>query len=435
MMSRFSAKNVEIILRCAGILLLSASVSACSIFSPSSESVEQAPSPIGQPQPLAAAPQPAMAPAPSAPPQVLPLDEALLNATNNLFSQSRLPAIEKQPEGKHLLVIDPLIDSSSGIQSKATRSIESRIIDLVRAKYPQFSLQPFSAANVRKSSAVLVGTLTAVNSHGQATGQREAYQICLALADLKSKTIAAKGTALAQMQGLDPTPTPYFRDSPTWMRDEAIEGYINTCQTSNIGEPLQSVYSDGLIAATVINEAIAAYDHGRYAEALEFYSMALEMPAGNQLRVYNGLYLTNHKLGRKDAANQAFGKIIEYGLASKRLAVKFLFKPGTTAFWPDRKISGSYPHWLKEIAKRAAKNNSCLEITGHTSRTGAEPFNERLSQLRADYIKKRLEAEAPTLHGRTIASGAGSREILIGTGKDDTTDALDRRVAFQVHSC
>jgi outer membrane protein OmpA-like peptidoglycan-associated protein len=35
---------------------------------------------------------------------------------------------------------------------------------------------------------------------------------------------------------------------------------------------------------------------------------------------------------------------------------------------------------------------------------------------------------------RTIANGVGSRENLVGTGKDDESDALDRRVEFKVVS-
>jgi outer membrane protein OmpA-like peptidoglycan-associated protein len=365
---------------------------------------------------------------------VLPFDEALLNATNALFSHARLPAVE-QPAGKHLLVIDPFIDGLSGIQSKATRTMELRIVELVRGRYPHFSVQPFSAANLRKSSVVLVGTFTAVNSEGQTSGQREAYRICLALADLRSGTVVAKGTARAQMQGIDHTPTDYYRDSPAWMREGNTEGYVKTCQASNVGDPIPALYSDGIMTASLVSEAITAYDNGRYREALELYSSASQMPAGNQLRVYNGLYLANLKLGRKDASNKAFGKIVEHGLLSKQIAFKFLFKPGTTVFWADERVSGPYPYWLKEIAKRGAQPKSCLEITGHTSPTGPEGINERLSQRRAEYIRKRLEAAAPTLNGRTIASGAGSRENLIGTGKDDMSDALDRRIVFQVHSC
>jgi outer membrane protein OmpA-like peptidoglycan-associated protein len=387
------------------------------------------------PQPAPAPAQPPVAveaPTPAPAPVIVarPFDEALLNAANTLFSQVQPTSGEKQ-----LLVIDPLIDGISGMQSMATRTMESRISDLVRIKYPQFAVAPFSAANIRKSPIVLVGTFTAVNDQGQTSGVREAYRICLVLADLKAGTVVAKGTARAQLQGVNHTPTPYFQDSPAWMREGTTEAYINTCQASKPGDPIQPVYLDGILAATLISEAIAAYDSGRYKEALERYSSALDMPTGNQLRVYNGLYLANLKLGRNRPANEAFGKIVEYGLNRNRLAVKFLFKPGTTAFVPEKQLSAHYPIWMKEIARRAVQNSSCLEVIGHTSRSGPEPLNERLSLLRAEYVKKRLETEAPPLAKRTIAHGAGSRENLVGTGKDDMSDALDRRVVFQVIPC
>jgi tetratricopeptide (TPR) repeat protein len=188
-------------------------------------------------------------------------------------------------------------------------------------------------------------------------------------------------------------------------------------------------------ASALASEAITAYDTGRYREALDLFTDALKTSPGNHLAIYNGLYLTNLRLGRQAAANAIFGKLVDYGLTHKRLAIKFLFKPGTSAYRADHQISGSYSMWLKQIASHTARSNTCLEIIGHTSATGAEPLNERLSQRRAEYIKKQLELHAPRLRGRTIASGAGSRQNLLGTGKDDMSDALDRRVAFHVHSC
>ena len=382
-----------------------------------------APAPVEQPVAVEA-------PAPAAAIVARPFEEALMSAANTLFSQVQPVTGESRQ-----LVIDPLIDGVSGMQSIATRTMESRITELVRAKYPQFAVEPFSAANIRKSPIVLVGTFTPVNAQGQTTGVREAYRICLVLADLKAGTVVSKGTARAQLPGVNHTPTPYFQDSPAWMKEGTTEAYINTCQASKPGDPIQPVYLDGILAATLISEAIAAYDGGRYKEALERYSSALEMRGGNQLRVYNGVYLANLKLGRHGPATEAFGKIIEYGLNRDRLAVKFLFKPGTTAFVAEKQLSGHYPMWMREIARRAVQNNRCLEVVGHSSRSGLEPLNERLSLLRAEYVKKRLESEAPPLAKRTIAHGAGSRENLVGNGKDDMSDALDRRVVFQVIAC
>jgi outer membrane protein OmpA-like peptidoglycan-associated protein len=380
--------------------------------------------------------KPVSTPAPPAPPvQPVPFDDAMLKAANDLFGRAQLPEAGAKESAKYVLVIDPLIDGVSGAQSTATRSMEARLVELVKDKYPQFTVQPFSTATVAKSPIVLVGTFTGVNREGKTEGVRDAFRICLALADLKSGKIISKGVARAKPEGVDITPTTYFKDSPTWTPDQATEGYIKTCQGTKPGDPINPAYVDRILTAALISEAIGAYNDRQYRKALELYQSALRSPKGEQLRVYNGLYLTSWKLGRREDATQAFGKIVDYGLTNKRLAVKFLFKPGSTDFLTDRQISGPYPLWLKQIAQGTSRNQGCLEIVGHTSRTGPEPINDRLSLLRAESIKTKLERDEPVLKTRTIANGVGSKENLIGTATDDARDALDRRVEFKVVDC
>jgi len=77
----------------------------------------------------------------------------------------------------------------------------------------------------------------------------------------------------------------------------------------------------------------------------------------------------------------------------------------------------------------------CMNVVGHTSLTGSEAYNDRLSQRRAAYIKRRLDTEAPELAPRTRASGMGFRENIVGTSTDDARDALDRRVEFKITEC
>lgn len=391
-----------------------------------------------KPETAGAAPPPAVV-APTAgapaPPPVLPYEEAVLSAANALLGKAQLPAPAPGVTTRYVVVIDPLIDGMTGAQSAATQSMGARIVSLIREKYPQYDVQPFSAANVAKSPLVLVGTFTGVNKERKTEGARESYRICLALADLKSGKLVSKGLAFAQMSGVDTTPTPYFRDTPAWTEDPSTTGYIKTCQGTKAGDPINPQYVDRILAASIISEAIDAYGAGKYADALSLYESALRVPDGNQFRVFTGMYLANWKLGRREAATQAFGQVVDFGLEHKRLGVKFLFRPGSTAFWPDKNLSEPYPIWLSEIAARTAKKQSCLEITGHTSATGPEPMNERLSQLRAEYVKSRLEKLSPALGKRTIANGVGSRQSMIGNGKDDATDALDRRVEFKVISC
>jgi len=406
---------------------------ACASPEPDSplDSGQQAPAPGAVSNPAAgaaAAPSAPGSPTPAAPPPVLPFDEAVLRAATSLLSNAPAGAARAP------LVIDPLIDGVTGVQTQASRAMGARLAGLIRERYNQFDVQPFNATTVAQSPLVLVGTFTGVNKERKTEGRREAYRICLALADLKTGKLVSKGLAFAAADGVDTTPTAYFRDNPVWSDDPATAGYIRTCQGTKAGDAIHPQYIERLAAAAWLSEAIDAYNAGKYAQALTYYEGAAKLPAGQQLRTYSGLYLTNLKLGKQKNAMQAFGQIVDHGLEQKKLGVKFLFRPGSTAWGADSSTK-LYPLWLTEVAQRSGQRNACLEVTGHTSPSGPEPLNERLSLLRAEYVKTEIERRAPNLAKRVIASGAGSRESLVGNGKDDASDALDRRVEFKVIGC
>jgi outer membrane protein OmpA-like peptidoglycan-associated protein len=367
----------------------------------------------------------------------MPFNEAVLFAANNLFRNAKLDVSTTVRSGatRLPLVIDPLVDGVSGYQSVATESMEARITELVKASYGNFDIQPFTTATLARSPLLFIGTFTAVNADGSAKPGRDWHRICLALVDLRNGTIISKGFARAAMDGVDLTPTAFFLDSPAWAPDPSVQGYVRTCQGTKAGDPINPAYWDRIMAAAMINDAIIAYNKGNAEEALDLYKGVLRQPGGDQLRVYNGIYLAASKLGRKDEAAQAFNKIIDFGLAQNQLSVKFLFRPGSTLFVPEPQISGAYHAWLAQIAQRVTMRTACLDITGHTSRTGPEPLNERLSLVRAQYVKQRLDASAPALAKRTAALGKGSSENLSGLGSDDARDALDRRVVFKVRDC
>ena len=382
------------------------------------------------PPPAAAAPAPAAA-APPPPPTPVAFETALMKAANDLFSKAKL---DGAPD-KINLVIDPLIDGVTGWQSNATRLEEKRIAELVKTSYPRFQLNRFTTQSIAKAPVVLIGTFTAVNNAGVAGGVKDAYRICLALADLKTKTIISKGVSRALPEGVDPTPAAFFADSPVFSKDAATDAYVKSCQGTKVGDTIDQAYADRIVVASLINDGIEAYDDGRYRDALDVYQAALKTPGGDQLRVYNGIYLANQKLRRTGSAMAAFGKIIDYGLKSEKLAVKFLFKPGSTQFSTDKQTRAPYYSWIDKIAERTAANKGCLEVIGHTSATGLAQINDRLSALLAEYVKDQLEGEVRDLRGRLVSTGKGSREMLVGTGKDDTSDALDRRVEFKTVRC
>ena len=375
--------------------------------------------------PATTAPQTAAAPPPL--PPILPFDQAVANAANTVFTAA--------PAGSYRVVIDPLVDGVTGYGSRATDGIQAKVTDLVQRQYPRFSIEKFSPDALKGSPLVLVGTFTPVNGQNQTTGPREAYRFCLVLGDLKTGKVVAKGVARSQLAGVDTTPTTVFRESPVWTADPATQAYISTCQATKVGDPINKDFLDGLRTASLISQGDQAYNAGQYQSALSLYTAAKTSPAGDQLKAYNGIYLTRWKLNQVPEASAAFGDAIAYGLSRNRLAVKFLFQPGSTQFYQDPQVSSQYPIWLQQIAQQTAqqtaKANGCIEVTGHTSRTGSQQVNEQLSLQRANYVKGQLERDAPQLNGHLIANGAASSQMMVGTGKDDLSDALDRRVEFK----
>jgi outer membrane protein OmpA-like peptidoglycan-associated protein len=409
--------------RFAAVAIVSAFAFACA--QPAANAPPATPPSTPAPAPQAAVPPPL--------PPILPFDQAVLNAANGVFTTaSKLPT----DTSARTVVIDPLVDGVTGYESKATKSIQYKISDLVKRDFPKFAVTNFSPDSLKQAPLVLVGTFTAVNATNQTAGARAAYRFCLVLGDLKTGKIVAKSVARAQISDVDATPSGTFHDSPVWSSDPSTLAYIATCQATKVGDPIKQEFLDGLIGASLVDQAADAYESGRYRDALDLFTSAAETPAGDQLRVYNGLYLSNIKLGHKEQAAKAYHDLVAYGLKRNRLAVKFIFQPGTARFASEPSKGTQYGLWLREIAQQAAASSQCLEITGHTSPTGAAALNERLSFLRADYVRSRLENDAPALHNRMITNGIGSRENLVGTGKDDESDALDRRVELKlIPSC
>jgi outer membrane protein OmpA-like peptidoglycan-associated protein len=370
----------------------------------------------------AAAPPAAPAAPPPPPPPLLSFDDAVANAARAVFTAAQ------GGDGVTTVVIDPLVDGMTGYQSKATQSMQDRITRLVKQDFPKYAIQRITPENLKQQPRVLVGTFTPVNAQMKTAGMREAYRFCLVMGDLKTGTIVAKSVARARIEDPDATPTATFADSPVWTDDPSVQAYVATCQASKVGDPIKPAYMEGILAAALVSEAGDAYNDGRYAEAFDLYTTARKTSSGDQLRVYNGLYMSLVKLGRNEQAAVAFRDLVEYGIRKKKLAVKFLFRPGSVRFVSDERFSGSYGMWLEQIAAQAVSSHSCLKITGHTSASGPASLNDSLSLLRAEYVQSRLEGDQPPLKSRTVAAGIGARENLIGTGRDDATDMLDRRV-------
>ena len=375
---------------------------------------------------------------PVAPSSELTFDAGVDYAIDDLLVQARrLPAfnpapgiLKKEEPVRGVIAVDPAIDGNTGQQTIASKALDARLLQRAADKFAQFDVGAVNSAMLGKAQYVLAATLTPIDV--KATSGT--FRISLSLTDIKTGFVVAQSVARIRSEGVDTTPTAFYRDSPSLTKDRVVEGQIRTAQTPT-GGAADEFYLSRLPINALISEGSRLYEAGNYAEALRYYESAAARPEGQQLRVLNGLYLANTQLGRTDEAEKAFAKIVSLGLATNSLSVKFLFRPGSLEFLADPKVSGPYAMWLRLVAREVAASKSCLTIVGHTSRTGAEQFNDRLSMQRAVAIQRRLETLAPDTASRLVSAGMGFRENLVGSGSDDLRDALDRRVEFKVRNC
>ena len=174
---------------------------------------------------------------------------------------------------------------------------------------------------------------------------------------------------------------------------------------------------------------------GRCAQALPAYEAAARLSGPEQGPALAAAYLCQRQLQRVKAAEAAFGRYLEQSVAQGRIPLRLLFEPGRIDYLKDARISGSYPMWLRELARVLRNGQDCLTLTGHAGPSAAEQQAPDLGRWRAQAVQRQLEALAPTLAGRIAAEDAAKSPALIGTGSDDLRDALDRRIEFQLRRC
>ena len=370
--------------------------------------------------PLAVACQPPpAAPAPAAELNLIGAARAAADDLTNQLGPAGGPA--------RSVVIDPFVEGKTGQQTNASARVERLLVSALGNARNALQVLPFDDKSVANSRMLISGTLNA-------QPDPDRYRLSIALTDRSTGIVIAQTVTAFREGGLDHSPTRFYGDSPSLVRDRSVEGYLRTTETQ-AGKPADALYMEQVPTAAVLAKALTSYNEEKWQEALDLYQVAVARPDGQQLRTFNGIYLCNIQLGRLPEAEEAFGKIAALGLATNNLAVKLLFRPGSTEFWPDPKINGVYPMWLRQIARAAQNAQVCLNVVGHTSKSGTEAINDRLSLSRATSVRSLLIREAPSLWQKSQVSGVGFRENLVGSGKDDASDAIDRRVEFKVVAC
>jgi outer membrane protein OmpA-like peptidoglycan-associated protein len=366
---------------------------------------------------------------PSSPPA--PFTEVVARAGEQLLREAQA-AVGSGPRD---LVIDPLIDASTGQQTAATVQMGQQLGALIKTRVPLWSVRPLTRNSLSNRPLLLIGTLTAINTKNARDENADAFRACLVLVDLRTGKLVAKRVDRATLATVAAEPTPFFRDSPTWALDQTAQAYVKSCQGSSPGDTVDPAYLLRLPAAAVINEAQVAFAENKPAEAYRLLHEVQPIADPDDLRILNGLYLASWRTGKKKEATELFGRIVGVGLDTRTLPIKIFFNPGQTTLIASPDLQAQYAVWLREVAIQMGLRETCVKVVGHTSRTGDAAANVALSQRRASIVKQTLERQNKALGARIASEGVGSNEIIVGLGTDDMRDALDRRVEFRTVDC
>ena len=333
--------------------------------------------------------------------------------------------------GAHV-VIDPFIDANTAEVNSTSRRIEVIVLDEAKKRFPRVAFEPMTAKGVDEAKYLLTGIIKYERLPGG--GPELHYKIAASVIELKSGLVIANSENWISERNLDITPVAIYQGSPMYLKDQRIEGQVITAQ-ANPGESAEKTYFNSLSTAALLSEGDTEFEKKDFEKALGYYKSASLRSDGQTMKSFAALYQVYRKLNRPDEAEVAFGRLVTAGFQTKNISAKLLFSVASTDFISDLDLRAQYNVWLRQIARTVAKSEQCVDIVGHSSRTGAEEYNNALSTQRSIQVQKMMQRDYPQVTQRTKAYGRGWKENIVGSGTDDIRDAIDRRVEFKIVDC
>ena len=340
-----------------------------------------------------------------------------LRASSAAAAEGRDPAI----------AVDAFIDAANGWPARATQQLQDLLIGRLAQGLPGLRLAPLSAGELPRARYLMVGSVSTEARQAQPT-----FRLAVAAIDLSSGRVAAQSSAWIADRDLDMTPQSAWQDSPLFPNDAATRGLISTTRAA-AGTPADAAWLAQLPAQAALLDAL----HASSADARGALSQAVRVAAGSPraVRTLSAIYMQQLRAGNAAEAERTFGELVAAAFAEGNLSIRLLFAVNSTAFMEEARLGQQYRIWMRQLALHVARSRQCVEVLGHSSRSGEEGYNEQLSLARADAVRRLLGQHAPAARDLVRVTGRGFRENIVGTGSDDARDAIDRRVEFRIVPC
>lgn len=325
------------------------------------------------------------------------------------------------------IAIDPFVDVESGYPVKANVVIK----DIVSKKIGnRFAITgEMDPENLEGSEYVLNGMITLEDKTGQ---KSKDYKVFATVFEKASGKVLA--SASVYIRSVDTTPMDIYKDSPVFLKGQNYKDHVNSVRKTP-GSTITKGYNDRLRSKAMLVKGDMLYDQQEFNKSLAYYNQVAGGQSEQELEVLNGQFTNLVKKGQLESAESVYVKLLKASIdETNGIANKIIFAPSSST--PLESNFSLYNIYIRQIANLVAEKPGCsVQIIGHSSRSGSDIYNINLSKQRAEWIQHQMAVFAPNSRMKTQTMGRGFKENIVGSGKDDITDAIDRRVEFKFSQC
>lgn len=323
--------------------------------------------------------------------------------------------------------VDDFFNESSAEISTSGREFQKRLADLLSRERAEMRFSSLNRKNIETAQWIVLASYSHINEK-QAEQPGKWIHLKVAVADVLSGQRIASAESFLTATAFQSDPTRFFKDAPLYLNDQKHRERIEVINGK--AQPLKQQ----LTVQAIFSEAVGAYEAGQFAEAEKGFNEVSRM-APEHRGALTGTYQALWQQGKKNLAENAFSNLLTQSASNGTLPIKILFKVNGTDFIDIGDLPQQYRIWTRSMGQVTANKGQCLDVTGHASRSGSADYNNRLSLQRATKIANQIQQSFPGLAGKVKAFGKGFEETIVGTGANDATDAIDRRVEFLIKAC
>lgn len=351
----------------------------------------------------------------------------LAEAVDFIAKNLRAQVSSESVVAANVIPVDLFFNEQSAEEAVASKNLQKSLIDALVHSAPDGKFASLDAKNIQNAKWVAVANYASVKS-AEVGREGQWIQLKVAFADVKTGAMVAHVTTHVPAAQFNSAPTNFYKNAPLYLKDvtHADRNAVLSGKGRSLTNSLQ--IRAALLAAT------DAYEAENWAVAQAGFERVLEI-APAHTGALSGLYQVLWVTGHAAEAEAAFARLAAAGVDAGSLSVKLLFKLGSTDFVDDADLGKQYQLWLRAMGQTVAQRKVCLDINGHASASGSVDYNQKLSLARATRVAGRMQQLGALSKGVIAPYGKGVSEMLVGTGANDATDSIDRRVEFLVRAC